>query len=896
MARPFQPYEPELQKLSSNTESPMSPVPRGETPVSFKPNVNRAKTKRWVEAKKYSYDGNDWGDDEYGEYDDDEPPPVPQHNLNQSTGDLPSMFTRDVSRPPLPSMDRSRSMDQVATLGGDSVRAQPADPVQPATRTVPIVRPVDIYKRMRSEGAVPQDRSGAQSSAGPSNATTTATIPGLTSAELHFPSSNEAPAATGDYKPFRPQGAVDGGQDAQALQISHPAEAAEGGTPTIQLPDVERLSSFAPDFSGDSYFSTSEAQGPESEQHQLQHNPSMGFRSVVHQAFDVPDTPSTTVDSVARSNSDSTSVISPIIPQRSQSDIKTPTILEEPGERTPPPKDASDTLVFKPGHRRDISLPSPNNSPSRTPRITNVQSAHPSAAGEMSVETPVASSFNSQSGEQTPQEALVHDAAPGPDHPAPLSIGSHPVTSAPTLTHDGVPIIIPSMSTDNSPQDTESDRLRKEIMRTLSRETTPSKEQEEEEPASRPEAERQDSLIPSEYERYWSAAESTTSPIALDQATPDYVASPVALQGSTVQDLPPAASEPITSPATESPKPKLARRFSWESSSSSEEPAPVAGVQSPPDPMPGQFPVSRETPVLPSPAAEVTSPTAAEAIPAEAIPAQTVTCEEEPLNKTPEESDSSVGPETEKPKLTILPPVPDDRSTISDGQLPEVYHAEAIPHSYADTNQDNNAPAFFGEYNQHQQIPRWTPTAPASVEPTLLGFREILAMKTPEDRVQAFNDTRAKFATIDTGLAHWIQVTVHSHPEHADVVDKSAKLATGAVPPQLGAGAGGGVTRKKFPKLSSLGNFGSSSQLDVSAGGGAPSGSGISAGGHARRPSAPLGAMMNKQQVEQRGKELLHSAGVLGGRAGEAAKGLFARGRSKLKGGGIGGHSEKVDS
>ena len=27
------------------------------------------KTKRWVEAKKISYDGDDWGDDEYGEYD-----------------------------------------------------------------------------------------------------------------------------------------------------------------------------------------------------------------------------------------------------------------------------------------------------------------------------------------------------------------------------------------------------------------------------------------------------------------------------------------------------------------------------------------------------------------------------------------------------------------------------------------------------------------------------------------------------------------------------------------------------------------------------------------------------------------------------------------------------------
>ena len=37
------------------------------------------KTKRWVEAKSYTYDGDDWGDaDEYDEYDGyDDPAPAP---------------------------------------------------------------------------------------------------------------------------------------------------------------------------------------------------------------------------------------------------------------------------------------------------------------------------------------------------------------------------------------------------------------------------------------------------------------------------------------------------------------------------------------------------------------------------------------------------------------------------------------------------------------------------------------------------------------------------------------------------------------------------------------------------------------------------------------------------
>lgn len=44
--------------------------------MSFKTNVNRSKTKKWVEAKKNAYDGDDWGDyDEYDEYGASEPDP-----------------------------------------------------------------------------------------------------------------------------------------------------------------------------------------------------------------------------------------------------------------------------------------------------------------------------------------------------------------------------------------------------------------------------------------------------------------------------------------------------------------------------------------------------------------------------------------------------------------------------------------------------------------------------------------------------------------------------------------------------------------------------------------------------------------------------------------------------
>lgn len=56
-------------------------VDRAPAASSYKANVNRTKTRKWVEAKVQSYDGDDWGND-YDDYDDgndqyDEPEPPP---------------------------------------------------------------------------------------------------------------------------------------------------------------------------------------------------------------------------------------------------------------------------------------------------------------------------------------------------------------------------------------------------------------------------------------------------------------------------------------------------------------------------------------------------------------------------------------------------------------------------------------------------------------------------------------------------------------------------------------------------------------------------------------------------------------------------------------------------
>ncbi|OTA58876.1 hypothetical protein K449DRAFT_436368 [Hypoxylon sp. EC38] len=58
---------------SNSPFSPMTP----STPNTYKTNVNRTKTRKWVEAKVQNYDGDDWGNEYEDEYDEPEPEPAP---------------------------------------------------------------------------------------------------------------------------------------------------------------------------------------------------------------------------------------------------------------------------------------------------------------------------------------------------------------------------------------------------------------------------------------------------------------------------------------------------------------------------------------------------------------------------------------------------------------------------------------------------------------------------------------------------------------------------------------------------------------------------------------------------------------------------------------------------
>ena len=157
------------------------------------------------------------------------------------------------------------------------------------------------------------------------------------------------------------------------------------------------------------------------------------------------------------------------------------------------------------------------------------------------------------------------------------------------------------------------------------------------------------------------------------------------------------------------------------------------------------------------------------------------------------------------------------------------------------------------------------PSVQPSVQPRIPAFREILALKTAEERIRSFNEAREHFANTESELCNWLTTMSNALPEHADV------LANVGRPPAAIMGHKPSTSRL----LSGLRSTGSQR----------PGISASDTGNNFSQGSSPLpgGSKISTHQVQAKSKDLLHSAGVFGGKANVAAKGLFSKGRSRLK-------------
>lgn len=201
-----------------------------------------------------------------------------------------------------------------------------------------------------------------------------------------------------------------------------------------------------------------------------------------------------------------------------------------------------------------------------------------------------------------------------------------------------------------------------------------------------------------------------------------------------------------------------------------------------------------------------------------------------------------------------------------------------------------------------------TPAPPSTVSPVdtpvqqhfspttkkLISFKEISAISSPQQRIQTFNDTRQYWASIDPGLNDWMMRLQGQYPEHADVTGAwsgpRASMPMGSARSKFGKSSGAAPPLQQ-PYYQQYLNA-SSPTTSPSAPAGMGPGPAPNSQPIAQLGPAPSGNKLTTQQVQAKGKEFFHTAGIFGGKAGKAGKGLLAKGKNKLRAAGGG---DKVD-
>ncbi|KAL8689536.1 MAG: hypothetical protein Q9218_004814 [Villophora microphyllina] len=437
--------------------------------------------------------------------------------------------------------------------------------------------------------------------------------------------------------------------------------------------------------------------------------------------------------------------------------------------------------------------------------------------------------------------------------------------------------LTPALSIDTGPQ-YESDRLRREIIRELSpRMASESSTANGNSPARGGPSTQSNStvtrhphesmVIPREYDSYWNGSGSERSSRASSvrssgKATHDIVGKHDERENTVLpsKDMPgtsPLSSgEALTIHQTPLERPDLPpHRFSFE--------GPIEPMSQGPEPHhDAPEPVIQPTSRSSSP---VSQPIGPSLLPHSPVNDRSIHSQHEhspsagtstPLTVPINPSSAMKGPRGNDLAgiLRDLPPsAAEDDSNLGQGQPASEARNDMLPQL---STTDSNLPP---------------PSAQLDAPPKIQSFREVLALKDPRDRIKGYNDSREHFANVETGLAHWLAVTTANLPEHRDI------LPGGRLP--------GTAVHKPSPARSKLGGL-------LSSGNSSAPPAGVSEGASPNRGNSTVGyspststGKLSGQQMQARGKDLLHSAGVFGGKANVAAKGLFSKGKSKFKGG-----------
>ncbi|KAI7585179.1 hypothetical protein KC316_g6303 [Hortaea werneckii] len=438
------------------------------------------------------------------------------------------------------------------------------------------------------------------------------------------------------------------------------------------------------------------------------------------------------------------------------------------------------------------------------------------------------------------------------------------------------PQVMPSMSSETGAEDMESDRLRKEIERSLDP---------QEQEGARHENAMEDA------ERTQDALDAPDNEHREEQGAPALPAT----------EIDAAQARGIESQATTAGQPGLLnKRFSWENRPEGPEmltpPQPRAEQQRHYDiapEMPYERPRSRQLHIVNNEDAEDESPVeeTAKSFP---VAAQEPDQAERGMTESLPVGAGSAAPHR---AVSVKKSDEDLRGDAMKDVEPSPIADDDQPNDTVSENVDSRLPSYYqsdlaGEPSSLSTAPQppektaASPTSPSAAQDKrqstgrIPPFREILAIKSSPQRIQAYNDTRQTFADMDTGLTNWMSTMLTQHPEHASLSTDGSQQPASALQASTASRHKHSPSILKIPKLGGSGGQES-----------APSGS--YASDTAPAPKTP-GRDLDMDKVQQRGKDLMKNASVLGGKAQAGARGLFAKGKNRFggkreSGGGAGG-------
>lgn len=508
--------------------------------------------------------------------------------------------------------------------------------------------------------------------------------------------------------------------------------------------------------------------------------------------------------------------------------------------------------------------------------------------GDMYMPRPLQLERNASSISSIPPTPPAKDT-PADERPPHLPPVDGDVSNA--SVHQQRPGFFPQLSTQPSADDEESDRLRKEIVASLTPVASTDPSRTSLQPGS-PSTNRASSILPAEYDSYWAdGGEHATGRESHDA------------NRSIPADTPTAAL-PAVSQTSELPKPSLLNRFSWEDNTPrlalSDNAASTSTVPEP---------------TKPGPQETVPSPSVERAVEEERNqwsggqqdpyfgPGHILTVtkpdpvtDPEPLahsSTSPMNHDSLASPtreQTRSPGLHVVNSAEDPEAVDLPPRLSAEHSAPApvaqgdfkpsqheggheAPTAAVTTSVPAPEPTLGGhvQANNHEPLP----TSPTSGKP--LGAREIATINSTAERIATYNSTRQHWATHDHGLEDWLTSAMSANPDLASPTAPVQRTSTGT------------VRHKHTASLSLLGKFGSTSTYQLPGGEHNTSASSQTTAGVESSPSgaspasgAAFDRRVASRQLEAKGKDLLHTANVLSGKGLTSAKGLFAKGKSRF--------------